>query len=149
MPADVDHAVSAAKSAFPGWSRMSRSKRSAIMMRVADLIEARLDGTFRPCWLTLAEFAEAESKDQGKTFKMAKALDIPRAVDNFRYFARKILFLEEMTAESDTSRSYVQRVPVGVAGLISPWNLYGGYFNHDDDRPLYLLTWKIAPAIAG
>jgi acyl-CoA reductase-like NAD-dependent aldehyde dehydrogenase len=76
----------------------------------------------------VTEFAAAESRDQGKTVQMAKALDIPRAVENFRYFARKILYLEEMTSDSETSRSYVQRMPVGVAGLISPWNLYVCYY---------------------
>jgi aminomuconate-semialdehyde/2-hydroxymuconate-6-semialdehyde dehydrogenase len=87
----------------------------------------------------LEEFAEAESKDQGKPFWLARQLDIPRAIDNFRFFAGQILYDHEATYAGGDGKSlnYVERRPLGVAGLISPWNL-----------PLYLLTWKIAPALA-
>ncbi|KAF9971647.1 Aldehyde dehydrogenase 8 member A1, partial [Actinomortierella ambigua] len=125
--ADVDLAFEAASKAFPGWSTTSRAQRAAIMYRIADLIEARLD-----------EFARAESKDQGKPVELARTVDIPRAAANFRFFAGRILHAVEEAGElPGVGFSYVQRMPVGVAGLISPWNL-----------PLYLLTWKIAPCIA-
>ena len=69
---------------------------------------------------------------------LARSVDIPRAIYNFRYFAGKILYLEDKKTELDgVAINYTQRMPIGVAGLISPWNL-----------PLYLLTWKIAPAMA-
>eukprot|EP01104_Vermistella_antarctica_P001182 TRINITY_DN1123_c2_g1_i2.p1 TRINITY_DN1123_c2_g1~~TRINITY_DN1123_c2_g1_i2.p1 ORF type:complete len:415 (-),score=80.59 TRINITY_DN1123_c2_g1_i2:405-1649(-) len=98
------------------------------MMKVADVLESRLD-----------EFAQAESRDQGKPVWLARAVDIPRAVANFRFYATAILHEEEMSTVTDALNcvNYTQKVPVGVGGLISPWNL-----------PLYLLTWKIAPCIA-
>ncbi|EFA81494.1 aldehyde dehydrogenase [Heterostelium album PN500] len=126
---DVDNAVKAAKKAFPAWRSKTFLERSAILNKIADGIEARLQ-----------EFAEAESRDQGKPVQLAKSLDIPRAAYNFRFFAGYILYLEEKTYMTDTpvrALNYTVRSPLGVAGLISPWNL-----------PLYLLTWKIAPAIA-
>lgn len=124
---DVVRAVKAAQDAFESWSSTKAEVRSRILNRIADLIEARLP-----------ELAEAESRDVGKTLELAKALDIPRAALNFRFFAGAILHKTEMASDMDGEAiNYVLRQPVGVAGLISPWNL-----------PLYLLTWKIAPAIA-
>ncbi|KAJ3219930.1 Aldehyde dehydrogenase 8 member A1 [Dinochytrium kinnereticum] len=124
---DVEMAVAAATKAFPGWSETTRQERSRVMNKIADLIESRLDA-----------FAEAESRDQGKPFSLAKRVDIPRAVHNFRFFASYILHMEDKKTEMDgVAINYVHRYPVGVAGLISPWNL-----------PLYLATWKLAPAIA-
>jgi len=124
---DVDKAVTSAKKAFKTWSKTSRQERSKILNKIADLIEVRL-----------LEFAEAESIDQGKPVTLAKTVDIPRVVSNFRYFAGIILYHQENSTEmEDLAINYTQRVPAGVAGLISPWNL-----------PLYLLTWKIAPALA-
>ncbi|XP_035394892.1 2-aminomuconic semialdehyde dehydrogenase isoform X2 [Cygnus atratus] len=125
---EVEAAVRAAKDAFPVWSSKSPLERSQIMNKLADLIEHDLE-----------EFAQAESKDQGKTIMFARTVDIPRAVYNLRFFASSIL---HHTTECTEMASlgcvhYTSREPVGVAGLISPWNL-----------PLYLLTWKIAPAIA-
>ncbi|KAI8927612.1 aldehyde dehydrogenase domain-containing protein [Entophlyctis helioformis] len=121
--ADVNAAVAAAKAAFEPWSRTTRAHRSAVLLRIADLLEKRLD-----------EFAVAESQDQGKPVSLAKSIDIPRAVHNFRFFATSILHSKEMTTDLDgVTFNYVHRRPVGVAALISPWNL-----------PLYLLTWKIA-----
>ncbi|KAJ3316432.1 Aldehyde dehydrogenase 8 member A1, partial [Gonapodya sp. JEL0774] len=113
--------------AFPDWSATPRSARAAFLNRIADSIEARLE-----------EFALAESTDQGKPVSLARNVDIPRAVANFRYFAGRLAYDEEKVSRIDgVAWTYTQHQPVGVAGLISPWNL-----------PLYLLTWKIAPAIA-
>ncbi|XP_053316799.1 2-aminomuconic semialdehyde dehydrogenase [Spea bombifrons] len=125
---EVDAAVRAAKAAFPDWSSRRPQDRSAIMCKLADLIERNLDG-----------FAEAESKDQGKTVTFARTVDIPRSVYNFRFFASSVLHHTTECTQMDhmNCMHYTVRTPIGVAGLISPWNL-----------PLYLLTWKIAPAIA-
>ena len=124
---DVENAVRAAKSAFPSWSQMPAAERSRLLLRVADLIEKNLD-----------ELARLESRDNGKTVALAKRLDIPRAVANFRFFATAILHdASEAHATEGVALNYTLRQPLGVAGLISPWNL-----------PLYLLTWKIAPAVA-
>ena len=124
---DVDAAVSAAKKAFPAWSRTTATERSRLLLRVADLIESKLD-----------DLARCESLDNGKTVSLAKRLDIPRAVANFRFFATAILHQSSEAHVTDSSAlNYTLRQPLGVAGLISPWNL-----------PLYLLSWKIAPAIA-
>jgi aminomuconate-semialdehyde/2-hydroxymuconate-6-semialdehyde dehydrogenase len=124
---DVDNAVAAAKRAFPAWSTMRTEERSRILLRLSDLIEKNLD-----------ELALCESDDNGKPVSLAKRMDIPRAVANFRFFATAILHhSSEAHVTDDTALNYTLRQPVGVAGLISPWNL-----------PLYLLSWKIAPAIA-
>lgn len=124
---DIDLAVSAARQAFSSWSRSHPQERAAYLNAIADAIEARLD-----------EFAAAESEDQGKPVRLAKKVDIPRAVANFRFFAGAILHQQESAFQSSHNVfNLTQRSPVGVAGLISPWNL-----------PLYLLTWKIAPALA-
>jgi aminomuconate-semialdehyde/2-hydroxymuconate-6-semialdehyde dehydrogenase len=125
--ADVDAAVEAAKAAFPAWSTMPAEHRSKILLRIADLIETNLD-----------ELARMESEDNGKPVSLARRMDIPRAVANFRFFATAILHdASEAHVTDGKALNYTLRQPVGVAGLISPWNL-----------PLYLLSWKIAPAIA-
>lgn len=124
---DVDAAVRAAKAAFPAWSKTPAAERSRLLLKVAQLIEERLD-----------ELAAIESADGGKTLSLARTLDIPRAALNFRFFATAILHEStEAHQTDDRALNYTLRQPIGVAGLISPWNL-----------PLYLLTWKIAPAIA-
>ena len=125
---DVDRAVQAAKTAFPGWSATPEEARAKVLNRIADLLEQRLEA-----------FAVAESTDQGKTVATARTVDIPRAIHNFRYYAGFILHREEMSTVLDSARvvNWTARKPFGVVGLISPWNL-----------PLYLATWKIAPAIA-
>ena len=124
---DVDAAVRAAQGAFPAWSKTPAAERSRLLLKVADLIEERLD-----------ELAAIESTDSGKTLSLARTLDIPRAAANFRFFATAILHEStEAHQTDDRALNYTLRQPIGVAGLISPWNL-----------PLYLLTWKIAPAIA-
>ena len=126
-PDDVAGAVDAARDAFPGWASATAKARSGVLFRLADLLEARL-----------AEFARAESKDTGKPLSLATALDIPRAVENLRFFGGLIRHTRsEFHPSSETEFNYTLRQPRGVAGLIAPWNL-----------PLYLLTWKIAPAIA-
>ena len=126
-PDDVDAAVAAASRAFDSWRRTPAEERSQLLIRVADLIEQNFDG-----------LARLESEDSGKPIALARRLDVPRAVRNFRFFATAILHAEtacHMT--DDRALNYTLRQPLGVAGLISPWNL-----------PLYLLTWKIAPAVA-
>lgn len=124
---EIDAAVEAAEKAFPIWSSYSKEKRSDIMMKVAQMIEDRLD-----------IFAEAESLDNGKPVSLAKSVDIPRAVSNFKFFATGILhFASESHYMESEGINYTTRKPIGVVGCISPWNL-----------PLYLFTWKIAPALA-
>ena len=125
--ADVDAAVAAASAAFPVWSATPAEERSKLLLRVADAIEADFEA-----------LAALEAKDSGKPVALARRLDVPRAVRNFRFFATAILHTETKCHPTDGGAlNYTLRQPVGVAGLISPWNL-----------PLYLLTWKIAPAIA-
>src|SRR5207249_2381049 len=124
---DVDLAVAAAENAFVEWSSTSTAERSRILLRIADLIERDLE-----------KLAHAESIDTGKPLTLAKTLDIPRAASNFRFFATAILHTHsEAHLTDDRAFNYTLRQPRGVAGCISPWNL-----------PLYLFTWKIAPAIA-
>ncbi|RKP08341.1 Aldehyde/histidinol dehydrogenase [Thamnocephalis sphaerospora] len=120
---DVNAAVTAAQAAFRTWSRTTPEQRATLLERVADLLTKRLE-----------EFAAAESRDQGKPVGLARMVDIPRAIHNFRYFAGHT---KSGTGSSSGALSYTHRWPVGVAALISPWNL-----------PLYLLTWKIAPCLA-
>lgn len=124
---DVESAVAAAQKAFPGWSRTPAEQRSRILLKLADLIEANLD-----------RLALAECIDTGKPLSVARALDIPRAVTNFRFFGTAILHAHsELHMTDNVALNYTLRQPRGVVGLISPWNL-----------PLYLFTWKVAPAIA-
>lgn len=125
--ADVELAVAAAKRAFPSWSATAAAERSRILVRLADALEDRLE-----------DFVRAESIDSGKPVALARRLDIPRAVANLRFFATAILHTgSDLFPTDDRALNYTLRRPRGVAGLISPWNL-----------PLYLFTWKIAPAIA-
>ncbi len=126
-PEDVDAAVAAASRAFESWRRTPADERSRVLIRVAELIEENFD-----------ELARLESEDSGKPIALARRMDVPRAIQNFRFFATAILHAETRChATDDRALNYTIRAPLGVAGLISPWNL-----------PLYLLTWKIAPAIA-
>ena len=126
-PEDVDAAVQAARAAFPDWSNTSLEERYAVLRAVADGILHRLD-----------ELAEAESLDSGKTITTARTVDIPRAALNFQFFATALLhFSSESHHLPGQALSYTLRQPLGVVGCISPWNL-----------PLYLFTWKIAPALA-
>lgn len=124
---DVQLATEAALAAFPAWSSTPKDERSRIMLNISALIEKNME-----------RLAIAESVDNGKPVSLARTVDIPRAAANFHFYATGILhFSSESHAMEDTALNYTLRSPVGVAGCISPWNL-----------PLYLFTWKIAPAIA-
>jgi len=124
---DVQVAVEAAERAFPDWSKTPAHERSRILLKIAELIESNLD-----------VLARAESIDSGKPITLARTLDIPRAASNFRFFATAILHTSsDVHLTDDKAINYTLRQPRGVAGLISPWNL-----------PLYLFSWKIAPALA-
>ncbi len=124
---DVEQAVVAAKAAFPAWSITPKDQRSKYLLKIAALIEKNLD-----------RLAQAESLDNGKPLKLAKTVDIPRAAANFHFYGTGILhYAAHAHSMEDTAINYTLRQPVGVAGCISPWNL-----------PLYLFTWKIAPALA-
>lgn len=124
---DAKKAVLSAKNAFEGeWSEWSAEQRACLLDQIADQIEARLD-----------EFALAESEDNGKPFHLAKTIDIPRAVANFRFFAGAIRHDHTGCHEMADAFNYTLRKPLGVVSLITPWNL-----------PLYLLSWKLAPALA-
>lgn len=123
---DVDEAIAAAKAAFPAWSGLSAQLRGEYLIKIANLIEAQLE-----------ELALAESKDNGKPLWLAKKVDIPRARDNFHFFGTGIIHFASESHALQDGINYTLRQPVGVAACISPWNL-----------PLYLFTWKIAPALA-
>ena len=124
---DVNTATEAAHAAFAGWNALGREGRSERLMKLAALIERDME-----------RFVAAESRDNGKPLSLARRVDIPRAVANFRFFATGILhFASESHSMDDVAINYTERAPFGVAGCISPWNL-----------PLYLFTWKITPALA-
>ena len=124
---DVELAVEAAEKAFPIWSTMSVEERSKILVKLSEGIEKKMD-----------EFVAAESKDNGKPISLARHVDIPRAVSNFHFFATAILhFASESHYMEGVGVNYTTRKPIGIVGCISPWNL-----------PLYLFSWKIAPALA-
>lgn len=123
---DAVFAIKSAKKAFERWSTLSAQDRSMWLHKIADGIEKHFES-----------FAEAESLDTGKPLWLARSLDIPRAIENFRFFANRILNYESKSYEMKGALSYVQKQALGVCALISPWNL-----------PLYLLTWKIAPCLA-
>jgi len=123
---DIEMAVRAATAAFPNWANISLDHRHDILRAVADGILQNLD-----------ELAAAESADSGKTVTTARTVDIPRAAQNFKFFATALLHFASESHHAPGSLSYTLRQPLGVVGCISPWNL-----------PLYLFTWKIAPALA-
>lgn len=125
---DVELACKSAKDAFNQWSNTTLEERSRVLIKISELLESNLD-----------MLAQAESKDNGKPLTLAKTVDIPRAASNFRFFANAIT---QFASESHDSTghnaiNYTLRQPIGIVGCISPWNL-----------PLYLFTWKIAPALA-
>ncbi|MEZ4961079.1 MAG: aldehyde dehydrogenase [Saprospiraceae bacterium] len=125
--ADVQAAVEAAEKAFPAWSTCGLQERYRILHRIADLIQEQVE-----------ELAQAESRDSGKAISTSRTVDIPRAQANFRFFATAILhFSSESHHMEGQAINFTLRQPIGVVGCISPWNL-----------PLYLFTWKIAPALA-
>ena len=125
---DVENAYQAAVDAFPKWSNTSLEERSKILSKISSLILEKLD-----------VLAIAESKDNGKPVSLAKTVDIPRAASNFQFFANAITQFSSESHESVglDAINFTLRQPLGVVGCISPWNL-----------PLYLFTWKIAPALA-
>ena len=122
---DADAAVLAAQKAYPSWSRLGFAKRAAILDKAAAIIESRLE-----------EFARAESIDTGKPLSVSMSVDIPRAASNLRFFASAVKHDQTGCHPMDDAINYTVRSPVGVFALVTPWNL-----------PLYLLTWKAAPAL--
>lgn len=124
---DVSKAVAAAEAAFPAWSSLPVEERSALLLRLADLVDANA-----------ADLARAESIDNGKPEKLARSMDISRASANLRFYATAALHLSnEAFATNNDAINYTSYAPIGVVACISPWNL-----------PLYLFTWKVAPALA-
>jgi aminomuconate-semialdehyde/2-hydroxymuconate-6-semialdehyde dehydrogenase len=124
---DIDQAITAAEAAKDAWAKTSRQDRSDYLIKMANVIESKVD-----------QFVAAESRDNGKPEKLARTVDIPRAVSNLKFFATAILHTESQFHKmDDLAINYTDRKPIGVVGCISPWNL-----------PLYLFTWKIAPALA-
>lgn len=124
---DLTLAVSAAETAFPAWRALPLEQRSEILLNIAQGISNNLD-----------ELAKAEAIDNGKPISLAKTVDIPRAASNFKFFAHACSqFASESHAMENSAINYTLRQPIGIVGCISPWNL-----------PLYLFTWKIAPALA-
>lgn len=126
-PEDVAAAVAAAEAALPAWRALAAEDRGRLLVRIADLIDANLE-----------RLAQAESRDNGKPVSLARVMDIPRAASNFHFFGTAAgHFATEAHVQDGVAVNYTVRHPVGVVGCISPWNL-----------PLYLFTWKIAPALA-
>ena len=124
---DLALVVKAAEKAFPIWSNMPAEERSKILVRFSEGIEKRME-----------QFVAAESKDNGKPITLARHVDIPRAVSNFHFFASAIIhFSSESHYMEGVGINYTTRKPIGIVACISPWNL-----------PLYLFSWKIAPALA-
>lgn len=125
---DVDRAVAAARRAFGSWSRTTPAERSALLLRVADILRGRSD-----------ELAALESRQCGKPIRLAREFDVPGSIDNIEFFAGAARILEgKATGEySPTHTSSIRREPLGVVGAIAPWNY-----------PLQMAVWKIFPAIA-
>lgn len=124
--ADVEAAVAAAQAAFPAWSGLPNSERAHWLDTLANALEANLEA-----------FAQAESRDGGKPIALARNAEIPRAVSNLRFFAQAATQFASESHHGQAGLNYTLRAPLGVVAAISPWNL-----------PLYLFTWKIAPALA-
>jgi aminomuconate-semialdehyde/2-hydroxymuconate-6-semialdehyde dehydrogenase len=125
---DVERAVIAAANAQPKWSESALEQRSRILRKIGNLIQENLES-----------LAVAESEDSGKPISRARTIEIPRAASNFHFFANAITQFSSESHESvgQNAINFTLREPLGVVGCISPWNL-----------PLYLFTWKIAPALA-
>lgn len=125
--ADTEQAIEAAKVAFSSWSKKTKEERAQYLEQIATEIEKNLEA-----------FARAESIDNGKPVSLARAVDIPRAIENFRYFASEIKNpLDDCFSDEGRGLNSVHYYPLGVVACISPWNL-----------PLYLFSWKVAPALA-
>ena len=123
---DVEAAIAAAARAFPAWSALRNSERAAWLEKLAAALESRIDA-----------FARAESLDGGKPLALARDAEIPRAVSNLRFFAHAATQFASESHHGEAGLNYTLRAPLGIVATISPWNL-----------PLYLFTWKIAPALA-
>jgi len=125
--ADLDLAINAAENTLPAWRNMPLEQRAEILAKIAQGIEDNLE-----------QLATAEAIDNGKPISLAKTVDIPRAASNFKFFAHACSqFSSEAHNMAGSAINYTLRQPIGIVGCISPWNL-----------PLYLFTWKIAPALA-
>ncbi|MGV3523586.1 MAG: aldehyde dehydrogenase [Candidatus Sericytochromatia bacterium] len=124
--ADLEAALTAGRAAFSAWSQLSLESRSGHLLALAAGLEARQE-----------ELAQAESQDTGKPLHLARSVDIPRAIQNLRFFASALLHQQSACHPTASHLNYTLRQPLGTVACISPWNL-----------PLYLLTWKIAPALA-
>lgn len=122
----VARAVAAARDAFPHWSALPHSERAVWLEKLAGALEARLE-----------DFAQAECRDGGKPIRLARDIEVPRAVSNLRFFAHAATQFASESHHGQAGLNYTLRPPLGVVATITPWNL-----------PLYLLTWKIAPALA-
>ena len=126
-PKEIDRAVAAAKAALSGpWGKMPVAERMKLLMAVADGVQKRAEA-----------FAAAEVADTGKPIGLARQIDIPRGSANFVQFAEHFKYVATECWENEQALNYAQRRPVGVVGVISPWNF-----------PLLLMTWKVAPALA-
>jgi aminomuconate-semialdehyde/2-hydroxymuconate-6-semialdehyde dehydrogenase len=123
---DIDAAVAAAQAALPAWSGISAGQRAQWLNRLADAIEARSEA-----------FSRCESRDTGKPMALVRDIEIPRAIANFRFFAAACTQSLDQAFHQEAGLNYTLHQPLGVVGVISPWNL-----------PLYLLSWKLAPALA-
>jgi aminomuconate-semialdehyde/2-hydroxymuconate-6-semialdehyde dehydrogenase len=124
---DVDAAVQAAKEAFPAWSAKSREERAAVLRQLAQQIAENQE-----------KLIEAETRDTGKPISLARRVDVPRSQKNLEFYADEVLRFNDLEfSRNELGQSRVSYQPLGVVGIISPWNL-----------PLYLLTWKVAPALA-
>jgi len=124
--ADVDAAVAAAAGASASWASLPNDVRARWLEKLADALEARRE-----------LFAEAESRDAGQPITLARDVEIPRAIANLRFFAHAATQFASESHHGQAGLNYTLRAPLGVVATISPWNL-----------PLYLFTWKIAPAVA-
>ena len=123
---EVEAAVAAAEAAFPAWSALPATERARWLERLADALEARLD-----------DYAHCEAQEAGKPYRLAREVEIPRAVSNLRFFAHAATQFASESHHGQAGLNYTLRPPLGVVATISPWNL-----------PLYLFTWKVAPALA-
>ena len=122
---DLNSAIKSSEKSFSQWSKLKQNERGEFLFSIADLIEKNMD-----------EFANAESMDNGKPYNLSKSLDIPRSIKNLRFFASLANSIEPESYHKENVVSHILKQPLGIVGTISPWNL-----------PLYLFTWKIAPAL--
>jgi aminomuconate-semialdehyde/2-hydroxymuconate-6-semialdehyde dehydrogenase len=123
---DLDQAISAAKAAFPAWSALTSNERAHWLQQIADAIETRID-----------DFIAIESQNTGKPLSLCRDIEIPRAISNLRFFAAAATQFSSESHHGQTGWNVSLHSALGIVACISPWNL-----------PLYLLTWKIAPALA-